>query len=215
MKNITSVPRSKEQAQNYYDRISGIYDWLTASEKPLIKKGVNLLSPKPDERILEIGCGTGPGLKFIEENSKGSARVAGLDLSRNMLLKSREKTSAGLIQADAAKLPISHSRFDGVFCSFTLELFSENEIPSVLREIHRILRSDGRLVAVALSKYPENLAVTLYEFAHQLFPVALDCRPIPLKQILEDNDFRVITEEKLMNWGLPVEMVECKPVNSQ
>ena len=211
MKQLTPILRSKEQARRYYNRISGIYDWLTASEKSLIKNGVDTLSPQAGEKILEIGCGTGTGLKFILNKLNASGTVVGLDLSHKMLLESKAKTSANLLQGDASELPITRAVFDGVFCSFTLELFSEKEILIVLKEIHRVLHTDGRLVVIALAKHPYTLAVRLYEVAHKLFPVAVDCRPIPLRQIIEENGFKILSTDKMMNWGLPVERVECKP----
>ena len=59
---VAPILRTKEQARRYYDRISPLYDWLTASEKPLIEKAVTALAPQTGETILEVGSGTGtPG----------------------------------------------------------------------------------------------------------------------------------------------------------
>lgn len=215
MNRIAPILRSKQQARQFYNRISRIYDWLTASEEPLIRKGIEKLSPRPGERILEIGCGTGTGLVRMERavsnlgDTTGS--IVGLDLSHQMLIESQKKSQTDLLQGDATKLPVRSEIFDGVFCSFTLELFPEEEIPIVLGEIRRVLKSQGRLVVIALAKPPENMAVRLYEFAHKVFPVAIDCRPIPLKHILETNGFQIEAEMQFMNWGLPVELVRSMP----
>ncbi|MDY6873726.1 MAG: hypothetical protein SVR81_07145 [Chloroflexota bacterium] len=63
------VALPKADAQRYYDRLSKIYDWLTASERSLIEKNVSVLSPTKGETILEIGCGTGTGLTSIARPS--------------------------------------------------------------------------------------------------------------------------------------------------
>jgi len=212
MKPIAPVLRTKDQARLFYDRISAFYDWLTASEKPLVKQGIEILCPQPGEWILEIGCGTGAGLALIREKVGPSGFSLGLDLSYRMLLESRKKLCSGLVQGDAAHLPLSSGCFDGLFCSFTLELFPQTQILLVLSEIRRVLKPDGRLVVIALSSHHENLALSLYETAHRLFPVAVDCRPIPLEQILLDSNFRIQTAAEYMNWGLPMKMVECGPV---
>lgn len=209
---IAPILRSKEQARQYYNRISGIYDWLTISEKLLIKKAVETLNPQAGERILEIGCGTGTALAALQKTVSDSEDFFGLDLSHQMLLKSQRKSDASLIQGDAVNLPLLSSRFDGVFCSFTLELFPEDELPVVLQEIRRVLNPGGRLVVIALSAEPNNLAVKLYEFAHRLFPVAVDCRPIPLQRILTENNFQVQSADLFMNWGLPVKRIACTPI---
>lgn len=73
MSDLLPVQRSKAQARRFYDRISGIYDILTASEKALIKDGLDLLGVQPGERALEIGCGTGSGLKLILESTPNPA----------------------------------------------------------------------------------------------------------------------------------------------
>lgn len=214
MSNILPVNRSKRSARRFYDRISEIYDWLTASEKGLIKKGVDLLSPALGETILEIGTGTGSGLKFISEYMSENGYLLGLDLSRKMLLKSKEKIKdiyalCSLVQGDGVNLPISRNFLDGVFCSFTLELFSQEEINDVLQEIQRALKSEGRLAVLSLSSEPRTLAERIYEIGHRLFPTMLDCRPIPLADLLEENGYEIQQQEILMNWGLPVQIVLC------
>jgi ubiquinone/menaquinone biosynthesis C-methylase UbiE len=209
VKAIAPVTRSKDQARRYYNRISGIYDWLTASEKPLIEKGVQMLCPNPGETILEIGCGSGMGLELIAEKVSQSGAVVGLDLAHQMLLESREKANAFLLQGDGARLPLQRGLFDGIFCSFTLELFAEEEIPQVLGEIRRALKPDGRLVVVALTQMPVTVALRLYELAHSLFPVAVDCRPIPLQHLLRKHGFMILSTNQFMNWGLPVKIIAC------
>lgn len=214
MSELLPVKRSKSQARRYYDRISGIYDWIASSEIIFIKKGVDLLSALPGEWILEIGTGTGTGLALIARALSGEGTLVGMDLSHRMLLASQEKTRVPnpapyLIQGDGTHLPVQGDWFDGILCAFTLELFSAEEICTVLKDIQRVLKPSGRLVVVALAQQPHNLAVRLYELAHQLFPVAVDCRPIPLVDLLEDNGFKIRVKDTSMNWGLPVHIVLC------
>ena len=211
MSDLLPVQRSKAQARRFYDRISGIYDILTASEKALIKDGLDLLGVQPGERALEIGCGTGSGLKLILESTPNPAMVIGLDLSHQMLLKSQQKNSGSElspqhVQGDAVNLPFPSAAFDALFLSFTLELFSESDIASVLGECGRVLTSSGRLGVVSLAGTPRTFPVRLYELAHRLFPVAVDCRPIPLVDLLGSNGFETITAKKERNWGLPIHL---------
>jgi ubiquinone/menaquinone biosynthesis C-methylase UbiE len=206
------VSRSQKNAQKYYDRLSKIYDWLTASERALIEKGVEILAPAKGEALLEIGCGTGTGLNAIAKDLDGTGKLIGLDLAFKMLAEARYKdlfsqSNVILLQSDATKLPINNGELDAVYCAFTLELFSKTEMIAVLGEIHRVLSPTGRLVAASLSRLPRNLAVRLYELGHRIFPVALDCRPIPLAEIIQQAGFTIRHTEKFMNWGLPVDIV--------
>lgn len=218
MNDILPVTRSKHSARRYYDRISGVYDWLTASEKNLIRKAVDILSPSPGETILEIGSGTGAGLKFMSEHLSGDGHLIGLDLSHKMILTSQEKLRAinnvcSLIHGDGAHLPLSRNILDGVFCSFTLELFSSEEISAVLQEIHQVLKPEGRLAVLSLSDEPRTLAERLYTIGHRLFPTMLDCRPIPLLDLLQEGGYKIHLQEKFLNWGLPIQIALCAPIN--
>lgn len=201
------INRSKAQARRYYDRISQFYEILTTSEKGLIQQGIEMLAVQPGERVLEIGCGPGTGLKLVTETTPGIEAIVGLDLSRKMLLQSQRKQispHSHYIQGDGAHLPLVSDAFDALFSAFTLELFSEEEIHVVLSECSRVLKPGGRLGIVSLAGSPRTLSVRLYELAHQLFPVAVDCRPIPLVDLLEENGFYIQSMEKTLNWGLPV-----------
>ena len=201
------INRSKNQARRYYDRISQFYETLTSSEGGIILQGIKLLAVGPGERMLEIGCGPGTGLKLLAETTPGIEVLVGLDLSRKMLLQSQRKQMSPhshLIQGDGAHLPLPRDTFDALFSAFTLELFSQEEIHVVLDECRRVLKPNGRLGVVSLAGSPRTLSVRLYELAHRLFPVAVDCRPIPLVDLLEENGFCIQTAEKSLNWGLPV-----------
>jgi demethylmenaquinone methyltransferase/2-methoxy-6-polyprenyl-1,4-benzoquinol methylase len=209
MKDILPISRSKDRAQSYYDRLSGMYDWLTQSEVSILRQGVSMLSPASGERILDIGAGTGKALEILSDQPGENRWQVALDLSRRMLIRSREKLSAdttAFLQADGARLPLGDASFDAVYCAFTLELFQAEEIPEVLAEMRRVLRPAGRLAIVAMAQRPRSLAVRLYEAAHRLFPVAIDCRPIPLLDFLQDSGFKVVQHEKRTSWGLPMHL---------
>ncbi len=47
----------------------------------------------------------------------------------------------------------------------------------------------------------------LYEWFHQAFPQFADCRPIYVKQSIQDAGFQVQIQERLNLMGLPGEMV--------
>lgn len=217
MRRISPINRSKKQARDYYGSISKIYDLLTAGEKRFIRKGVEILGVKPKEIIADIGCGTGTGMRYIQEELSKDGISLGIDISHRMLQESRKKIGPRapghyLLQGDGAKLPIKSNQFDGILCIFTLELFSTKEIPFVLNEYRRVLRSRGRLVVVALAQQPQTFAVDIYEWIHKQFPVAFDCRPIPLLDLLINQDFEIKTSETEQYWGLPIQTVLCQPV---
>lgn len=112
---------------------------------------------------------------------------------------------------DAAKLPFENDFFDAVFMSFTLELFDTPEIPIVLRECHRVLRSCGRMVIVSMTKkHEESIAVRFYEWARRRLPNYMDCRPIFVREAIAAAGFQVLETKDHQMLGLPMEVVRAK-----
>jgi len=214
LQEFSRVNRPVQAAGSYYSSLSRIYDLLASSEKRFIKLGLALLRPRPGERILEIGFGTGYAQQQIAQAVESGFSV-GLDLSPGMAQVAQKRLSqlgildqTGLVQSDTMPIPFQSGFFDGIFTSFTLELFDSPHIPEVLDEIHRVLKPDGRLVIVSLSKdNPLGLMGRIYESFHNRFPKWADCRPIPVKFLVEDAGFNIRESQEFKMWGLPVGMV--------
>jgi len=209
------VFETKEQTRAFYNKISRVYDLLSErSEAPMRKAGMELLRPKPGESILEIGFGTGHSLVSLAKAVGPQGRVSGLDLSDKMAKIAKENLArAGLLQrarirrGDAAQLPYPAGSMDGVFMSFTLELFDTPEIPKVLEECKRVLRPGGRIVVVGMSKEgPKDPLVNVFEWTHKHFPKFLDCRPIYARRALEKAGVSVRKALTKHMW-IPVEIV--------
>jgi demethylmenaquinone methyltransferase/2-methoxy-6-polyprenyl-1,4-benzoquinol methylase len=220
MPEIAPVPRSKQEAKATYDRLSRWYDLLAnASEGPFREQGLKLLDVQPGEWALELGFGTGHALVRLAEAVGEAGFVTGVDLSAGMAAVARDRLQTkglcervGLCLADAARPPLARAAFDALFMSFTLELFDTPELPRVLAGCRALLRPGGRLGVVALTKYGDaNLAVRLYEWVHRKAPAWVDCRPIPLRPLLDDAGFDVIKAAAGTMWGLPVETVIAQP----
>ncbi|HEX2995717.1 MAG TPA: methyltransferase domain-containing protein [Anaerolineales bacterium] len=214
---IKRVDRSKEAARASYNRLSRWYDLVAGgTEKKYRDWGLQKLSAQPGEKILEIGFGTGHCLVALARAVGTTGRVIGMDISDGMLTIARERLQQeGLIErvslhlGDAANLDfVKSGSLDGVFMSFTLELFDNPEIPRVLAECHRILKPGGRAVAVSMTKTnPPGLAVRVYEWFHEHMPNYADCRPIFARQALEQSGFAIRDVRVSSMWGLPVEIV--------
>lgn len=203
------VPRPKYKARESYNAMSRWYDLFTSSEKRFTDIGIQMLDARPDESILEIGCGTGHAL--VELANQGG-EIFALDLSEKMLKVARRKARSEVVsfcQADGLSIPFSYETFDCVFISFTLELFDNPEIPIVLNEISRVLKEDGRLGLVSLAKQ-ETPAVRIYEWFHRKMPNFVDCRPLYLRPFLKDAGFQVQESTIKTMWGLPVEILTAK-----
>jgi ubiquinone/menaquinone biosynthesis C-methylase UbiE len=109
-----------------------------------------ILEPRPGERLLELGPGTGYySLPVAEWLSPGGALDV-LDIQQEMLDHTmRRATEQGIgnispTRADARELPFDEDSFDGAYLVTVL-----GEIPdqgAALRELQRVVRPGGRIV---------------------------------------------------------------------
>ena len=208
------VIRSEKEVGKYYSRLSTVYDFLAASEKKFINQGLALLDPSAGESILEIGFGTGHA-QLIIGRAVQRGLISGLDLSEGMSRIAQKKAGkAGftnrisLIRSNSLPIPFRGETFDGIFSSFTLELFDSPRIPLVLKECQRVLKPGGRLVIVSLSKdHPLPLMGRLYESLQTRYPWLLDCRPIPVLSLISDAGYEIKQVQESSMWGLPVSIL--------
>jgi ubiquinone/menaquinone biosynthesis C-methylase UbiE len=212
---VLRVLQTKEETKAFYDKIAKVYDVLAEhSEAPVRKAGLEMLDARPSEHVLEIGFGTGHSLIEMARSVGPSGKVFGIDLSENMVEISQKRAEEeGLDErielscGDALHLPYKPESFDGIFMSFTLELFDTPEIPLVLAECKRVLKSGGRIVVIGMSRVlPEGLVMEIFEWTHRYFPNYLDCRPILVRQALEDSGFQ-IRDSRIMKMWISVEVV--------
>ena len=212
---ISRVTRSKNDAQLFYSRISRLYDFSEGFfEKKYIQMGVEELSVKERDVVLEIGVGTGNSIIEFARLVDGSGKVYGVDIAEGMLDVTRRKLRkqgllerVELLSKDAVSLSFEDDFFDKIFMSFTLELFDTPDIAKVLSECFRVLKKGGRICVVSLSKKNNNVMVRMYEWLHGVFPRMLDCRPIFVEEALNDVGFKTVYSSLISMWSLPVEIV--------
>ena len=214
--NILRVYRTKAQAKKNYDKISRFYDCFAGGfESHYRNIGLEQLNIKGGETVLEIGFGTGHCLMQIAKSVAITGMVYGVEISSGMLEVTKKRLEkAGLLDrvdlycGDAIKMPYNEHKFDAVFMSFTLELFDTPEIPVILNEIKRVLKYEGRLGVVSMSREDgKSILFKLYEWAHKIFPNYADCRPIYVEQSLREAGIKIINRRKVKVFGLPLEIV--------
>jgi ubiquinone/menaquinone biosynthesis C-methylase UbiE len=139
-----------------FDRWAEDYDraFLSRHIRRIQKQVVHLMSPAQDASVLDVGCGTGEGIRYLRRFVKGGF-LAGLDISPQMIEVARAKFSdqppqpvIELKVGDAEQLPWPGSFFDQAMSTFTLHHFPHPN--RALTEIARVLKPGGRLFLVDL-----------------------------------------------------------------
>lgn len=211
----TFLSKRSSIRKTHYDKISKWYDLLAFPEKEHVNRGLKYLNVKNGEKIIEIGFGTGEALLILSQQVGDTGKVYGIDISSEMTRIARSKLKkasfldrTNLMVGDALELPFEEEFFDGVFMSFTLELFLDFEISSLLKQCKGILKDEGRLVVVSLSKKGSNKIIrNIYEWFNHKFPTYLDCRPIYSKKKIEEANFKVNKLQNESMYGLAVDTV--------
>jgi SAM-dependent methyltransferase len=127
-------------------------------------------------RLLDVGCGSKPyqALFTVDE-------YVGLEIESDA---SRARGIADLFY-DGKIFPLDDGAFDSVLCNQVLEhVFQPDDF---LREIHRILKPDGKLLLTVPFVWDEH---------EQPFDYAR-YSSFGLRALLEKNDFRILQHEKI------------------
>jgi trans-aconitate methyltransferase len=102
---------------------------------------IDLLDPRPGERILDLGCGTG---HLTSQIAARGADVTGLDASLSMVAQARQNyPKARFVLADARTFQFDEP-FDAVFSNAALHWVPE--AAPVVASIARALKPGGRFV---------------------------------------------------------------------
>lgn len=133
-----------------YNQISDIYDLIESPIELLYSKWRKEALSNISGKVLEVGVGTGRNLKYYPARCS----VTGIDISEGMLEKAREKArgmkNITLLVMDAEHLQFPDKSFDYVVSTFVLG--SIPEPVKALREIRRVLKPSGELIALEHSR---------------------------------------------------------------
>ena len=118
--------------------------------------------------VLDLATGSGDLALALQQRLPGAA-ITAADFSPEMLEVAREKGVAKTILADALELPFESESFDCVTVAFGLRNMADWD--RALREICRVLRSQGHLLVLDFS-IPGRLLQPVYRFyLHRCLPL--------------------------------------------
>ena len=102
-----------------------------------------LVGPRPDDRILDLGCAAGALTHFFAQSG---ARVVGVDSEPRAIEKARALfPDLEFVQADVAILPFADESFDKAVAGDLVEHLDDETFASMLREVRRVLVPGGTL----------------------------------------------------------------------
>ncbi len=148
---------------------------------------VELLEPRPGDRILDVATGTGHVALAVARAIQSDGRVQAIDLSPRMLdrafinLQRAGLSNVDLHEMDASRPDFASHSFDALTCSFGL--FFLPDMLSALREWRRVLRPGGRLL---LTSFTQNAFMPLAaRFLDRLAAFGVDTREERWRRLAE------------------------------
>lgn len=119
---------------------------------PWAERLIDRVDLRPEDRVLDVGCGTGIVARRVASRIRGGGTVVGVDVNEGMLDVARAAAAESRLavewrQGDATDLAFPDDAFDVVCCQQALQFVPDPT--DALREIRRVATPDGR-VAVSV-----------------------------------------------------------------
>lgn len=170
----------KSQVRTMFDRIAPHYDLLNHLlslnvDRVWRRHVVQIVRRKSPQTVLDVATGTGD-LAIDLARGIPQARIRAVDLSEGMLDVAHRKIAAreldsriALSVEDAERLTLADASVDAVTAAFGVRNFGD--IDAGLREFHRVLKPQGQVVILELSRPRNRLFRWLFEhYFHKLLP---------------------------------------------
>ena len=143
------ILEDKARARTFYKYLSKVYDRVNPFiwNEEMRDEAIEMLDLAGDERVLDVGCGTGFATEGLLEHVDD---VHGLDQSVHQLQKAWAKLGkhdpVSFYLGDAERLPFADDSFDVVWSSGSIEYWP-NPV-ATLAELRRVARPGGQVLVV-------------------------------------------------------------------
>lgn len=155
-----ATPDGKRRyVRRLFATIADRYDFITrvlsyGQDRRWKRRLVRLAAITPDDRILDLACGTGDILFNAASRAKSAI---GLDVTHRMLQLARARQhDSVVVTGDMLALPFAPARFTVVTTGYGLR--NVPDLQAAIAEIHRVLAPGGRLLSLDFNR-PDNPAV--------------------------------------------------------
>lgn len=101
------------------------------------------LQLRPENRLLDVGCGTGALLQLLAARVPFQRPPVGIDLSSVMLRLGEQPARVSLVEGSGTALPFADESFDVVTCAHVVKHLDERSLLQLLAEIRRVLTYGG------------------------------------------------------------------------
>ena len=125
---------------------------------------------KPNKAGYDLMSGMGESWGLIMKSTKNTAKIIGVDISKEMNRKGQAKLQkyphwkVEMVEANVLKNQFSEQSADFIISTFGLKTFSENQLETLAQEIFRLLKRGGQFSMVEISVPPNRLLRLFFMF---------------------------------------------------
>ncbi|RLC11111.1 MAG: hypothetical protein DRH43_04860 [Deltaproteobacteria bacterium] len=124
---------------------------------PFIRKSIALMDIRPEDRILDLGTGTGRNACLMTRHLSNKGKVIGLDISQEMISQFKKRCvhypNAKIIHARVDQsLPLKQD-FDKVFISFVLHGFPQQVRELIIKNAFEVLKGNGEFFILDYNEF--------------------------------------------------------------
>lgn len=195
--------------RNFWDRTAKIYDRFMRRDAAAYDRMYALLRPVVrDKTVLELAAGTGLIAKHI---ANAAEYIEVTDASEQMIRQAERENHAENLHfsvQDMFCLPYADAAFDVVIVSNALHIVPQPE--KSLREIKRVLKDDGVLIAPTFTHAENSFLGKIKAFFMNLagFPLHSKWTSEEYLKFLQQNDWTV-RKSVVLKASFPLTYTEC------
>ena len=172
-----NLQNKKGLVKNVFDQVFDKYDlmndFMSLGIHRIWKKTlINSMNPSPNQKLIDVGCGTGDIAKIFLNNVNKDAQITCVDPNIRMINKGKDKLkkfkNIYWILASAEKLPLINNSYDFYTISFGLR--NTKNLNESLKEAYRVLKPGGRFLCLEFSKIQNSNLDYLYKNYSKIIP---------------------------------------------
>ena len=130
----------EETLYSLFDATTETHWWFVGRRKIVLRLVSELIEGSANPQILDIGCGAGATLKRLEE----LGNATGVDISSNAVSYCQKRGCRRVCLVEEEMLPFGNKKYFLILSLDVLEHMDHDY--QHLREYHRILKDDGRIL---------------------------------------------------------------------
>ncbi|MCD4771903.1 MAG: class I SAM-dependent methyltransferase [Bacteroidales bacterium] len=188
----SGVELSKFTASNY-DKVMNIASF--GKYKSFINRAIADIEISKDDKILDLGCGTGRNILLMNKYTGNNSLLIGLDISEDMERQFEENTlnypNISFINKRIDQLFELEQKFDKIFISFVIHGFPHEIRKIIIKNAYNNLKSGGTFNILDFAEFD----MAKMPFHHRFIFKKIECKYAfdfiarDWKSILMDNGF--------------------------